>query len=213
MTAILIPVKEFGASKTRLAPHFSPNARADLAAALCEDFFRVVAQVKGASQIFVASREPRALGAARANGWETIIETVQISESHSVDAASRLCESLGVRALLRMPADLPLTRPADIESILEAVGNSPSCILVPSADGTGTNALLRSPPCLFPSHFGPNSFTQHLSEAERCGARITLLRNPHIALDIDELDDLRALAGRVRPDSKIAVWLKENLDT
>jgi 2-phospho-L-lactate guanylyltransferase len=210
MKAILIPVKLFRDSKMRLSPHFSADARTALAAALCEDFFRVVAQVTGGTRVFVASREPHALGWARAQGWETIVETEQISESHSVDAASRLCEECGIGAALRLPMDLPLATAGDIDAILAEAEGPPSAILVPSRDGTGTNALLRSPPTLFPSHFGPNSFAQHLEEAERYGARVKILRNPRIALDIDELDDFHALAGRVRPDSALARWLKEN---
>jgi 2-phospho-L-lactate guanylyltransferase len=207
MKAILIPVKHFHESKQRLAPDFSADRRAALAQALCEDFFRTIAQVRGVARVFVATAEARALEWARENGWETIAENEQISESHSVDAASRACAERGVRALLRVPIDIPLATPDDIESILSAAGDAPSAILVPSRDGTGTNALLRSPPALFPSHFGPNSFALHLDEAERCGARVTILRNPRIELDIDELDDLNALAGRVRPDSALGRWL------
>ena len=209
MKAILIPVKLFRASKTRLASHFSDDARADLAAALCEDFFQMVAQVKDAERVFVASREQHVLDTARANGWEVIVETEQISESHSVDAASRFCEGRGIGALLRIPMDLPLATAGDIGAILAEVEDSPSCILVPSRDGTGTNALLRSPPTLFPSHFGPHSFAKHLAEAERCGARVKILNQPHIALDIDELNDLHALTGHVRPESATARWIAQ----
>jgi 2-phospho-L-lactate/phosphoenolpyruvate guanylyltransferase len=210
MKAILIPVKVFAASKSRLAAQFSQTARADLAAALCEDFFRMVQHVKGADRIFIASREPRALDWGRAHGWETIVETEQISESHSIDAASRICESAGVRACLRLPMDLPLATAADIEMILAAVEAPPSTILVPSRDGSGTNALLRSPPCLFPSHFGPNSFARHREEAERCGARVRTLHSANLGYDVDEWDDLRALTGRGRPGSQFARWLAQN---
>ena len=209
MKAILIPVKRFADSKKRLAPYYSPTARAALAEALCRDFFSVVAGVRLAQRIYVASQEPLALEWARERGWHTIAETEQISESHSVDAASHLCAERGVAALLRIPIDLPLATPDDIDGILAAAEAGPSAVIVPSREGTGTNALLRSPPCLFPSHFGPNSFAQHLAEGERCGANMKILRNDHVALDIDEPDDLSALAGRVRPDSAVAHWIAQ----
>jgi 2-phospho-L-lactate guanylyltransferase len=210
VTAILIPVKTFRESKQRLAAHFSADARADLAAALCEDFFRVVAEVRNAGRVFVVSQEPRALAWAKDRGWETFVEARQISESHSVDEASRYCAERGVRALLRIPMDIPLATAADIESVLAQAQNAPSAVLVPSRDGTGTNALLRSPPTLFPSHFGPNSFAQHLEEAERCGVQAKVLRDPRIELDIDELDDLRMVAGRVHPDTTLARWMTKH---
>lgn len=207
MKAILIPIKSFAESKKRLAPHYSAPNRAALAAALCEDFFARIAQLRGIDGVFVVSQEPRALEAAKIHGWETIVETEQISESHSVDAASHYCATRGVRALLRLPIDLPLAEPRDIEAIFAEHQEPPSAVLIPSRDGTGTNALLRSPPTLFPSHFGPNSFALHLEEAETCGALVKIMRNPRIELDIDEIGDLRALDGRLDAASPIARWL------
>ncbi len=209
MKAIVIPVKEFREAKKRLAPHFSQEERAALAQAMCEDFFGVVAAVRCADRVFVISKEPQVLLRARELGWETIAESRQISESDSVDAASRYCAERGVQALLRLPVDIPLVEPADIEAVFETLGAAPTAILVPSSDGTGTNAILRSPPALFPSHFGPNSFVRHLAEAEACGVRVQVFRNPRLELDIDEWEDLRKLAPLVRPDSATARWLME----
>jgi 2-phospho-L-lactate/phosphoenolpyruvate guanylyltransferase len=213
LKAILIPVKEFREAKKRLSPHFSPADRAALAQAMCEDFFRVVAAVRGADRIFVISKEAQVLSRARALGWETIAESRQISESDSVDAASRYCAEGGVRALLRLPVDLPLVEPADVEAVLQAAGAAPAAILVPSSDGTGTNAILRSPPALFPSHFGPHSFARHLAEAEACGVHAEVYRNPRLELDIDEWEDLQKLAPAVRPGSATARWLTERGQT
>lgn len=207
MRAILIPVKEFSEAKKRLSPHFSVEDRAALAQAMCEDFFGVVAAVRGMDKVFVASRESRALAWAREHGWETIVESNQISESNSVDAASRYCAEWGVEALLRLPIDLPLAEPRDIEALLEQIEDAPSALLVPSNDGTGTNALLRSPATLFPSRFGTNSFALHLAEAQRCGARVRVFRNAHLELDIDELDDLRKLSSLLRAESATYRWL------
>jgi 2-phospho-L-lactate/phosphoenolpyruvate guanylyltransferase len=207
MKAILIPVKEFCEAKKRLAPHFSAAERAALAEAMCADFFRVVAAVRGADAVFVASKEPRALARAREFGWETIVESRQISESDSVDGASRYCAERGVQSLLRLPIDLPLAQASDIEELLAQSEAAPSAILVPSSDGTGTNALLRSPATLFPSHFGTGSFALHLEEAERCGARTRVFRNPRLELDIDELADLQKVSAALRADSSTYEWL------
>ena len=207
MKAILIPVKEFRRSKERLAPHFSEDERASLAESLCTDMFGAAAQVKGIDRIYVVSREEKALALARKNGWEAIPETEQISESHSVDAASRFCAGHCVTALLRLPIDLPLISATDIEALFTALEPAPCAVLVPSRDGSGTNALLRSPPTLFPSHFGPDSFALHLEEAERCSARTKIIRNPRIALDIDEPDDLTVLLNELKAECATARWL------
>jgi 2-phospho-L-lactate/phosphoenolpyruvate guanylyltransferase len=217
MKAILIPVKEFRDAKKRLTPHFSAAERAALAEAMCEDFFEVVAATHCAERIFVVSKEPGALTRARERGWEAIVETRQISESDSVDAASQYCAAQGVKALLRLPIDLPLAQPQDVEAVFRAFDekfeekcDGALAVLVPSRDGTGTNALLRTPPGLFPSRFGPNSFALHLAEAKRSGARICVLRNARLEWDVDELDDLRGVHVRLRPNSATARWCNEH---
>ena len=204
MKAILLPVKTFDRSKERLAPHYSEDDRAALARALCEDTFRVVAQVKSVDRVYVVSAEYHALSLARQLNWHVIDEREQISESTSVDVASRQCAHNGVKALLRLPIDLPLVTFSDIETLFYFLEPAPSVVIVPSRDGTGTNALLRSPPDLFPSHFGPDSFALHLKEAEKAGAKVAIVRNERIALDIDEPEDLRAAAGRVSSHSATA---------
>jgi 2-phospho-L-lactate guanylyltransferase len=209
MKAILVPVKEFRRSKERLSPHYSEEERAHLARAMCEDTFGVVAQVKGIDRVYVVSTEYHALTLARQLNWRTISETQQVSENHSVDEASRQCAKQGIRALLRLPIDIPLVTAEDIENIFTAVAPEPSAVIVPSRNGTGTNALLRSPPDLFPSHFGPNSLELHVEEAERANAKIKVIRNERIALDIDEPKDLRAAAGRVSPHSATARSIRQ----
>jgi 2-phospho-L-lactate guanylyltransferase (CobY/MobA/RfbA family) len=48
----------------------------------------------------------------------------------------------GIRAALVIPADIPLLRAADLESLCEQQPLAPSVLLVPSHDEMGTNALL-----------------------------------------------------------------------
>jgi 2-phospho-L-lactate guanylyltransferase len=104
--------------------------------------------------------------------------------------------------------DLPLAGPLDIENIWRALPESPGIVIVPSRDGDGTNALLRTPPSLFPSHFGPGSFAKHLGEAEQCGARVQILRNEKLETDIDDWDDLRALRGAMVAAPRTRAWLE-----
>jgi 2-phospho-L-lactate/phosphoenolpyruvate guanylyltransferase len=209
MKALLIPVKGLTQAKQRLADHFSSQARAGLADALWQDFFEVVAATSGIDHIFVVSLEPRVLDRARSLGWQIIPESRQISESDSVDFASRWCEERGVDSLLRLPVDLPLIEPRDIQALFEPAAAAPSVTIIPSRDGQGTNALLRTPPTLFPSHFGPGSFAKHLAEAERVQARVNLLRNPRIEMDIDDPADLAQLDGIEIRGTRTRAWLLE----
>lgn len=190
--AVLIPVKDLNFAKQRLAPHLSQRERTILAEAMFEDVCAAVARVRAVDRIYLVSSWGPALDRGRTLGWEIISELEQESESTSVDFASRQCAEHGVTCLLRLPIDIPLVEASDIDEVLRSTWGSPSTVLVPSRSGPGTNALLRSPPTLFASHFGPDSFRQHVEEARRCGAKCRILRNPRIELDIDELADVQA---------------------
>ncbi len=208
MRAVLIPVKDLSRAKQRLASMLSQPERTALATAMMEDVFAAVAAARGLDAVFVVSNHGPALERARSFGWTLIRERRQISESYSVDRASRACTAKGVTSLLRLPIDIPLLRPADVEAVLTAAGRAPATVMVPSRDGTGTNALLRTPPTLFRSHFGPNSLRKHLAEARRKGAAVCVLRNARIELDVDDEEDLRALALSTEVQGVTRKWLR-----
>jgi 2-phospho-L-lactate guanylyltransferase len=87
---------------------------------------------------------------------------------------------------------------------------APAVVMVPSRDGTGTNAILRMPPALFPSHFGEGSFAKHLAEAEAAGARIIIRRNARLEMDVDDEADLRALLQNDLSGTQTGRWLAES---
>ena len=208
MKALLIPVKESANAKQRLAPHFSAAARSELAIAFWQDFFDVIAQASGFDAVFVVSSHAAALQRAREFGWQTIVETEQHSESASVDFASARCDEIGFTSVLRIPVDLPLIRAADVESIFAEMSATRGAAIIPSADGDGTNALLRTPPTIFRSHFGPGSFRKHCAAANQVGCEILKLRNPRIEVDVDTIEDLRALDPAEVRGRRTRRWLE-----
>lgn len=196
MRYILIPVKDLTRAKQRLAALMTQAERTQLAWAMLENTFATAAAVQTADRIAIVTLYPPAIELAKKFGMKVILETEQISESNSVDFGSREAAARGAEAVLRLPIDLPLITPEDIETILAADKPEPSVVIVPSRDGTGTNAILRRPPTLFPSHFGTGSLAKHVKEAEDANAACTLLDLPRIALDIDEPDDVVELLSR-----------------
>ena len=192
MRYLLIPVKDLSRAKQRLAEALSQEERTALAWALLEGTFAAAARSRRADRVAVVTLYPPAIALAQRYGMEAILETEQISESASVDFGAREARRRGATAVLRLPIDLPLIAAGEIDEIFAAADEA-DVVLVPSRDGTGTNAILRRPPDLFPSHFGPGSFRKHLAEAERAGVACRVLDLPRIALDIDDPADLREL--------------------
>jgi 2-phospho-L-lactate guanylyltransferase len=203
-------VKDLHNAKRRLMGVLTPGERFALAEVMLADTIRAVKSVRRAEKIFVITNYEPAMRLAEENRWEVLLEESQISESDSVDSASRICELRGVTGLLRIPLDVPLVQARDIDDLLAVECNEPALVIVPSRDGMGTNAILRMPPALFPSHFGMGSFAKHVGEAERVGARVIFRRSPRLEMDVDEESDLRALLQHDLSGTETGRWLRES---
>lgn len=190
MTVILLPVKDPVRAKQRLVRLLSPGERIQLVWAMLEDVGTAVRGCRFVDRVVVVARDPEVVGYAVGNNWEVFREKEQISENCSVDWASRMLEKQGVEVVLRLPVDVPLVQAQDLDVLLNPAARGPAGVLVPSQDGLGTNALLRSPPLVFPSRFGANSLQEHLREARSRGLQALVRKMPRLALDLDLASDL-----------------------
>lgn len=195
MRVVLLPVKDPQRSKQRLDGLLSPGERIELVWAMLEDVGAAVRGCRLADRVVVVARDPDVAGYAVGNGWEVFREIDQVSESRSVDWASRRLQEQGAEAVLRLPVDVPLVQARDLDALLDPVARGPAAVLVPSHDGLGTNALLRSPPLMFPSRFGAGSLQKHLREARSRGVRVRVRKMPRLALDLDLASDLLRFHG------------------
>jgi 2-phospho-L-lactate guanylyltransferase len=210
MRAILLPIKDLRNAKQRLAPVLTAEERYALAQAMLADTIAAVRGAQRADEVLVITNYLPAMEIAARHGWGVLREENQVSESASVDFASHLCAERGVTTLLRVPLDLPLVQPGDLDDLLATECVAPAVVMVPSRDGSGTNAILRSPPALFPSHFGPNSFAKHRELAGQAGAAIIVRRNPRLEMDVDDESDLRALLSHDLTHTATGRWLEES---
>lgn len=190
MKVVLLPLKDPAQAKQRLAGRLTSDERKLLVWAMLEDVTQALHQARKPDQVVVVSSCPPILSHARKHHWQVIPERDQISESHSVDHCCQLLAQSGVTTVLRIPGDIPLLQGKDLDQLLSYELQPPAAILVPSRDGTGTNALLRTPPDAFPSLFGDNSLALHQQEAAHRGVDLRILPNPRISFDLDEFTDL-----------------------
>ena len=66
-------------------------------------------------------------------------------------------------------------------------------MIVPDRHGSGTNALLMTPPQAVAPSFGAGSFARHAARAHAVGATVKVCDLPSLGLDVDTPDDLAAL--------------------
>ena len=205
---ILIPVKNLATAKQRLASLFGQAVRTELAQAMLLDVLDTVAECSNRPDVSLVTSDQFAIDAARQFGFDVIPEDHNRGETDAIDMATRICESRSIDYTLVIPADIPLIRPSELETIL---ANAPDrgSLLVPAADGRGTNAAFRRPAALFPLRFGNDSFKPHLASAQATGLPCTVISLPGIGLDIDNPSDLCQLVdspGETRSQRLARQW-------
>src|SRR5260370_38829389 len=131
MRALLLPVKDLRNAKKRLMGVLTPEERFSLAKVMLADTIRAVSGVRCAEKIFVVTNYEPVMQLAEENGWEILREEQQLSESDSVDAASRICELRGVTGLLRIPLDVALAQAGDIGDVRSDACRKPALVIVP----------------------------------------------------------------------------------
>jgi len=189
----LLPVKGFRNAKQRLSSVLTTAGRELLAETMFRDVIREVRLARGLAGAYVVTADDKVASIAAAAGASVIRESAENGETSAVDFARRELKSAGCEAVLILPGDLPLLRAADIESLLARVtpdDTAPFALLVPSHDRLGTNALLLAPPDQIELRFGYDSFAFHSAQVVAQGLALRYFENEHIALDIDEPQDL-----------------------
>jgi 2-phospho-L-lactate guanylyltransferase len=211
---ILIPVKDLKNAKQRLASVLPQGARTELARAMLEDVLEAIAACAHRPPVTLVTRDPVALILASRFSSEVIADHANASETDAIATATCICDSRGVPYTLVLPADIPLITADELKRIYDAAPPQGS-VLVPAADGRGTNAVFRSPAGLFPLQFGNESFQPHLAAARATGKPCTILELPGIGLDVDNPADLRQIIdapGETRAQRLARSWnLRDSL--
>jgi 2-phospho-L-lactate guanylyltransferase len=99
----------------------------------------------------------------------------------------------GAQRALLVPGDCPLLDPEELDDLLAREVALNSALIVPDRHGSGTNALLLTPPGSLEPAFGPGSRERHLERARADGAAAEVVDVPSLALDVDTSEDLEAL--------------------
>jgi len=192
-----LPVKSPHNAKQRLDGFLSAEQREKLARILYRQTLAALCQAEGIDRVVVVTNDSDVAEHARSSGALVFEENEQVSHSVSADAACLRAIELGATTVLLVPIDVPLVTPADFSRLAAAA--RPGLIVVPSADGTGTNAMVRTPPDVIESRFGPGSCRAHLDQARLKNVPADILRLPGLMFDVDTPEDVADLLASSHP--------------
>lgn len=190
-TTAVLPVKRFANAKQRLAASLPADLRRSLAEAMVSDVLRALRRTKAIDEIVVVTAEPIAGALATSQGAKVVGDPEE--RGHTEAALIGIAAAPAADRVLLLPGDCPALAPADIEAVLGAAPGSPSVVVVPDRHGTGTNALVLTPPTAIRPAFGPGSRARHDELAAEAGIRAVVASVDAFAMDVDTPEDLATL--------------------
>src|SRR5436309_9977654 len=190
-TLAVLPVKSFDRAKRRRRPGLDPHSREQVAEVMFLDVLEALGET-AVDEIVVVSGGAAARRIAHEYGAAAVEDR---DEGHNTAAALgvRAARAVGAQRVLLVPGDCPALDPAEIDELLARPVQPPSVLIVPDRHGTGTNALLLTPPDALAPSFGPDSCRRHLAGAGSAGLNHETVQVPTLALDIDTAEDLEQL--------------------
>ena len=208
-TAAVLPVKSFSRAKQRLGEAVGSGEREELAAAMVSDVLSTLVTVPEIDDVVVVTAEPVAARAAEGVG-ATVVDDPD--ESGQSAAAARGIDAALVRGadrVLLVPGDCPALDPSELNALL---ARPDEVVIVPDRHGSGTNALLLTPPTAIAPSFGAGSFARHAALARAAGVHVKVAELPSLGLDVDTPDDLAALRKAVEARGDTAPRTRAVLD-
>jgi 2-phospho-L-lactate guanylyltransferase len=191
-TIAILPIKQLDAAKHRLRDELDPAPRRALVEAMFSDVLVALRRAALVDEVLVVSS---AHSVQRIAGGYGAMVADDKDEGHNTAARHGIARAreLGIDRALLVPGDCPLLDPAELDALLAEEVTAPSVLIVPDRHGTGTNALVLTPPQALAPSFGPGSHRRHRQEAEAAGVEARTVEVPSLALDIDTGDDLVAV--------------------
>jgi 2-phospho-L-lactate/phosphoenolpyruvate guanylyltransferase len=207
-TVAILPVKSFGRAKQRLTGGF-PD-RPGLAAAMVADVLDALGLVEGLAEVLVVTAAP----VEARPGVVVVHDPAEAGQSAAAGLGIAAAVERGAERVLLVPGDCPALDPDEVAALLageasdrastftthgratrhsrETTGGA-DVVIVPDRHGTGTNALLLSPPTVMAPAFGEGSFARHAALASAAGVTPRVAEVRSLGLDVDTPEDLAAL--------------------
>ena len=192
-TVAILPVKSFGRAKQRLTGGF-PD-RPGLAAAMVADVLDALALVEGLAEVLVVTAAP----VEARPGVVVVHDPAEAGQSAAAELGIAAAVERGAERVLLVPGDCPALDPDEVAALLageasdRASRETAGVVIVPDRHGTGTNALVLSPPRIMAPAFGEGSFARHTALARAAGVTPRVAEVRSLGLDVDTPEDLAAL--------------------
>lgn len=188
-TAVIIPVKKFNESKTRLSSFLDSKERKELTEFLFLDTLEKVHKLKNSQAIIVSSEKIKL--ADKFNNMIIINENNNNGVNNAIELANKFIENNEFSESIIIPIDLPLLSTSDLKQIIKFSRRFKNGIcIVPSQRYDGTNILLRKPNLIIDTFYDNNSFYSHIKATTEKKKVIKIFNFENLMIDLDTIEDI-----------------------
>jgi 2-phospho-L-lactate guanylyltransferase len=201
-TTAIVPVKGLSDANARLKSILSATERTRLAEALFLDLIVKLPRSRYIDDLLIVTSDESVARQARWFGHMVLVEDRDNGHSQAATAGARAAMEEGADRVAMLPVDCPMLDVAELDA---HVGRSPrTALIVPDRHGTGTNALVLTPPDVFEPAFGPESCARHVSRARASGISFALEEVGSLSADLDDPADFTLLRDQLLLDPQPA---------
>ena len=197
-TSVIIPVKSFQKSKTRL--QLSEEKTIELCRLLLREVIKTVSESGLIDKTIVVSNEEKISDIIEEYDCKRIPDVNEESVNDAVGLAeSYLLENEFTHSIV-LPLDVPFFYSDDIEKLLN-FSEAKSVVIVPSRHFDGTNALLRTPIDSMKPRYDEGSYSFQIESAKNFDVKICVGLIYRLMLDIDSVEDLEfVIKQNIKPE-------------
>ena len=197
-TSIIIPVKTFQRSKTRL--QLSEDKTNKLCRLLLEEVIKTSLESKLIDKVVVVTSEEQISDIIEKYDCKKIPDKEEKSVNYAVGLAEEyLLENEFTHSIV-LPLDVPFFYSEDLKNLLKFTTER-SVVIVPSRHFDGTNALVRTPINSMKPRYDEGSYSFQIESARNFDVKISVGLTFRLMLDIDSREDLEfVLKQNIKPD-------------
>lgn len=195
----VVPLRSVAGGKARLGEALDAEEREVLVLGMLARTLDVLTGWSPCTRVHVVTQDLQVARIVPSPIVDAIRQTTEgLNEGIGLGIAAARRE--GARAVLVLPADLPMLTLEALDVLLDAAdaalaagSGRPLVAIAPSDARNGTNALLLFPPDVIAPCFGEHSFEAHVRAAAVADATLQVITDHRLGFDLDTPEDLEML--------------------
>ena len=187
-TSVIIPVKSFSKSKSRL--NLPESKVTNLCEIMLKEILQVVSETKSIDDVLLVSKDESAFKIGKQFRCTEIVDEKESGVNDAITLANMYLAENRYDCSIVLPQDLPLITTEDLNNLIWFYEKTKNAIIVPSRHFDGTNALVRRPKLDLKTRYDEGSYRFQFEPLIATNVKYSLGLIHRIMIDVDSVLDV-----------------------